>query len=135
MKHGGNFSFAKLAGLSGNSLPFFRPLDHAYLRNRVVIDPRVTELLAPPSLSDIDPAQITTATQVTVTGSGFAATPSLRLEGTLLDYELIGEQFVSGTEVSGWVISVQVPDGTYDLVLTNPDGQSDRLVDAVVVGP
>ena len=135
MKHGGNFSFGKLAGLGGNPLPFFRPLDHAYLRNRVVIDPSVTELLAAPSLTGISPAQISSTSQVTVTGSGFASTPSLRLEGALLNYELIGEQYISETEVRGWVIAIQVPDGSYDLVLTNPDGQSDRLSGAVVVGP
>jgi len=135
MKHGGNFNFAKLAGLDGNSLPFFRPLDYAYLRNRVVIDPRVTKLLPAPRLTGVSPAQINSTSQLTVTGSNFAATPSLRLEGALIRYELIGEQFVSATEASGWVISIQVPNGTYDLVLTNPDGQSDRLSNALVVGP
>ena len=46
---------------------------------------------------------------------------------------MVGEQFISGTEVTGWVISIQVPADTYDLVITNPDGQTDRLPDAVLV--
>ncbi|MAE29948.1 MAG: hypothetical protein CMJ87_13350 [Planctomycetes bacterium] len=135
MKHGGNFSFGKLAGLSGYSLPYLRPLDHAYLRDRVVIDSSVTALLWPPTLSDVSPSQITSTTQITVTGLGFADTPRLQLESDTTTYELIAETFVSMTEMTAWVISIQVPPDTYDLVITNPDGQTDRLLDAVVVGP
>ncbi len=133
MKRGGSFSFAKLAGLQGEPLPVLRALDFAYLRDRVMVRPEVTALLFPPSLSGVTPSLISSSLKVTVTGDRFVATPKLRLVGPSYSYELAGEALLSATQMTGWVISAQVPDGTYDLVVENPDGQTAQLPAAVTI--
>jgi hypothetical protein len=135
MKHGGTFNFARLAGLQGNPLPFLRALDFAYLRDRVMTDASVTQLLPPPTLSGVTPNHLTTSAVVTVTGTNLAATPSLRLRSATYTYHLIGEQWLSSTEMTGFVSYLQVPPGLYDLVLENPDGQEAALLAAVTIGP
>lgn len=135
MKHGGTFNFARLAGLSGNPLPFLRSLDFAYLRDRVMTDASVTQLLPPPALTGIVPNHLTASAVVTVTGSNLAATPSLRLRSASYTYQLIGEQWLSSTQMTGFVSYLQVPPGLYDLVLENPDGQEAALLAAVTIGP
>jgi len=72
---------------------------------------------------------------VTVTGSNLAATPSLRLGNATYTYNLIGEQWLSSTQMTGYVSYLQVPPGLYDLVLENPDGQEAALLAAVTIGP
>jgi hypothetical protein len=137
MKQGGAFTFAKLAGMSGYPLPYFRPLDFAYLRDRVILDPAITALLMPPSVAGAAPASVAQPTniQVTVTGSEFAATPRLELVNESFNYQMAGVSWVESSQVQGWVVSVQIPPGSYDLVLTNPDGQADTLADAFTVLP
>jgi hypothetical protein len=135
MKQGGSFTFAKLAGLGGHPLPFLRPLDFAYLRDRVMLDARITELLPPPAVDAVTPTSIDTSVQIEVVGTGFAATPSVRLVNETYSYETIGESLESETLVRAWVISSQVPPGTYDLELQNPDGQTASLPDGIVVTP
>lgn len=46
----GRWQFSKLAGTSGYPLPHSRPIEHAYLRSRIVQDSSVTQLLAPPTV-------------------------------------------------------------------------------------
>jgi hypothetical protein len=135
MKHGQTFSFARLAGMGGNPLPFLRPLDFAYLRDRVMTDPKVTQLLPSPQLTGVTPGQLLASGLLTVTGSGFVATPALRLENASYNYNLLGEALVSSSQATGWVTYIQVPPGLYDLVLENPDGQDARLAGAVRIGP
>lgn len=133
MKAGNAFTFAKLAGL-GYPLPVFRPIELAYLRDQLVLAPQVTQLLAPPLLTSVAPWQITGSSQiVTIRGSGFAAIPSVRLRNPLYTYPAIGEALQSGEQMTCWVIPGQVPDGTYDLEVTNPDGQQAVLPAAVEV--
>ena len=55
MNAGNTFTFDRLAGLNGNPLPYFRPIDYAYLRDRVVIDSAVTLLAYPPVVSSVTP--------------------------------------------------------------------------------
>ncbi len=133
---GNTFTFARLAGLEGQALAVLRPLDFAYLRDRVVVDARVTGLYFPPNATSVAPASVPPGTnkQLTVLGSGFRATPSMRLENDAFVAQLMGESFVSATEVRGWVLSSQALPGTYDLVVENPDGQTTRLPQAVSVG-
>jgi len=133
MKHGGSFNFARLAGLGSHPLPFLRALDFAYLRDRVMTDPRVTVLLPPPDLAAVSHALITTSTKVTVTGAGFAATPALRLVNPGYTYNLVGETLLSEGEMTAWINPSQSPAGLYDLLLENPDGQTDVLPGAVTV--
>jgi hypothetical protein len=123
MKGGPYLKFQDLAGLAGKPLPFFRPLDFAYLRDRAVIDPLVTALLPPPVATGVGPTLVVSDTWITVTGSGFAATPSLRLVSAELEYDLLFVQLVSSSQVRGFLSFSQVVGGTYDLRITNPDGQ------------
>ena len=134
MNGGGQFSFAELAGAAGEPLAEFRPLNHAYLRDRVVLDPSVSVLLAPPSVASISPNVVNTTFQtVTITGEGFADTPALVLSNPTYTYHAIGEQFLSDTQMTAGIVRGQIPPGLYDLTVTNPDGQIGWLPQAVTV--
>jgi hypothetical protein len=123
MKAGPSVKFQHVAGLGGNPLPFFRPLDFAYLRDRAVIDSRVTALLAPPVVTSAEPTLLTGSAWITATGSGFSGTPRMRLVSASYTYELISETLLSSTQVKGLVSFSQVPTGSYTLSVENPDGQ------------
>jgi hypothetical protein len=73
-------------------------------------------------------------TSVTITGSGFVATPRvyLRASGGALT-QLAGAAFVSDTSISA-VIPANLADDTYDLVVVNPDGCAGSLAGFKVVG-
>jgi hypothetical protein len=58
-------------------------------------------------------------TNVTITGSNFQRTPSVRLGG----HPLINVSFVDATRLLA-VVPASLPAGTYDLTVVNPDGQS-----------
>jgi hypothetical protein len=132
MRAGGNFTFASLAGLSG-PLPFFRPLDFAYLRDRIRTDSKVTQLLAPPTLDSVSPSVFASSVTLAISGGGFAPTPRIRLESPGFNYELIGEAYQAPGSISGYVSRLQVLPGVYDLAVQNPDGQWARLPAAVEV--
>lgn len=134
MNAGNTYTLARLSGLEGEPLAFFRPLNHAYLRDRVVLAPKVTALLPPPKVTAVNPSLIANdLTAVTVTGRDFAATPALRCVNYGYVYNMIGETFVSESEVTGQVFRPQVVPGVYDLELENPDGQKSVLADAITV--
>ena len=76
-----------------------------------------------------------TSAVVTVAGTNLTAIPSLRLRSASYTYHLIGEQWLSSTQMTGYVSYLQVPPGLYDLVLENPDGQEAVLPAAVTIGP
>jgi hypothetical protein len=99
--------------------------------------PSSTALLAPPTLAGLTPATVATPTnvQVTVTGTDFAATPTLDLVNGSFLYPLTGVTFVEPAELQRWLLSIQVAPGTYDRLLTNPDGQSDTLPKPFTVLP
>jgi hypothetical protein len=135
MNAGSTFTFARLAGLEGQPLAVFRPLDFAYLRDRVVVDAKVTGLYYPPTASSVSPTTVPpgTNTLLAVQGADFRATPSMRIENGAFVAQLQGESFVSASEVRGWVLPSQALPGIYDLVIENPDGQTARLVQAVTL--
>jgi len=134
MKAGNTFNFAKLAGLGSYDLPGFRPIELAYLRDRVVLAPQVTQLLPPPLLTSVTPWQITGSSQlVTIAGSGFAAIPAIRLLNQSYTYSAIGEAWQSAQQMTCWVLPGQLPVGTYDLEITNPDGQKAVLPSSVQI--
>jgi hypothetical protein len=124
MNQGGSFNFAKLAGLSGHPLPFFRALDYAYLRDRVMLDSKVTQLLAPPAITDVSPSAISGTVQLQVTGTNFANPVKIRLVDPPASHEALGEAFVSDTLVTGLVFSISIPPGSYLVQVENPDGQT-----------
>jgi hypothetical protein len=134
MKAGGTFNFAKLAGLGYYALPAFRPIELAYLRDRVVLAAQVTQLLPPPTLTSVFPWQITgSSSLVTITGSGLAAIPAVRLVSSDYAYSALGEAWLSAQQMTCWVLPGQVPVGTYDLEVTNPDGQQAVLPASVQI--
>lgn len=132
---GSSFSFAELAGAEGAALPRLRATNHAYLRGRLILDDRVTELVGPPEVAGVAPQTLDLSTfaleELTVTGEGFRATPSLRLLGPVI-HPLTDEVLVDATELTGLASTPEIAPGTYDLELTNPDGQADVLPAAVV---
>ena len=73
------------------------------------------------------------ATQISVFGEGFSGTPEINLVSESFVYHVIGETLVSEQLVTGWVIRPQIPSGTYDLAVTNSDGQVAVIADAIVV--
>jgi hypothetical protein len=135
MNAGSTFTFARLAGLAGEPLAAFRALDFAYLRDRAVVDAKVTGLYFPPTATSVSPTTVPpgTNTLLTVQGADFRATPSMRIENGAFVAQLQGESFVSANEVRGWVLPSQALPGTYDLVVENPDGQTARLAQAVTL--
>lgn len=137
MNAGYTFTFAKLAGLDGHPLPFFRPIDYAYLRDRVVIDPAVTVLAFPPVVTGVTPSTINPSgwTQIYVNGSGFLPTPVIRLINASYTYNLLGEYLLSSSQVRGSVSYFQIPPGVYDIELKNPDGQISVLPQSLTVPP
>lgn len=134
MKAGNTFNFARLAGLGSYALPTFRPIELAYLRDRVVLAPQVTQLLPPPILTNVVPWQIEGTSQlVTISGGGFAPIPAIRLLSPGYNYNALGEAFQSAQQMTCWVLPGQVPAGTYDLEVTNPDGQKAVLPASVEI--
>jgi len=123
MKPGQNSSFSSMAGLSGFPLPYLRPLDHAYLRDRLVRDEKVGALLAPPQITSLSPMSITTDGFLTITGVNFAPGASAELVSTALQFPLLFMQFDSETQIRGFVSHAQVVPGFYFVVVENPDGQ------------
>ena len=96
-------------------------------------DVQITTPLPPnpvPTLAGIAPESGSpdAATPVTVTGTGFAGEPSLRLGATWLE-DVVA---VSDTEITA-VVPAGMGAGTYDLVLYNGDCQEATLPDAFTV--
>jgi len=135
MNAGNTFTLSRLAGLNGNPLPWFRPIDYAYLRDRLVIDGAVTLLAFPPVATSVTPNLINPSgyTQIFVNGSGFLPTPVIRLINASYTYNVPGELLLSSSQVRGWVNYSQILPGLYDLELKNPDGQTVVLPAAVGV--
>lgn len=141
MNPGPSFTFDELVGGGGKPLPRIRELNWAYLRGRIVLDPLVTGIYPPPSLSYGAPGQYSLSgppvVSCTVHGSGFieaSQTPQLRLIGPL-SLSLVNEVLVSPEEVTGTLSVLQLAPGIYDLELVNGDGQKAVLTDAVEVVP
>ena len=136
MNAGNTFSLDKLAGRAGHSRPGLRPLNFAYLRDRAVIDPRVTAILPPPVVNGVSPPLVADWLVVlTITGEKFVDTPEVRLIGEDGIYDCIGETLVSAQEMTATVVKLQVYAGTYDLELTNPDGLKAVLPASVEILP
>lgn len=68
------------------------------------------------------------ATTITISGSGFVATPSAHLNNVLLT----NVTFVNSTTITA-TVPVDLPGGVYTLTVTNPDSQSTNLVSAFTV--
>jgi len=138
MNAGPSFSFAELAG-QAPTLPRIRELSFAYLQGRLVLDPRVTGIFPPPVLDACAPETLSLSNGPyvvvqTCTGQGFVETPAIRLKGPLI-LPLSGENLVSSQELTATISVLQLAPGTYDVELTNGDGQVVILPEAVEVLP
>jgi hypothetical protein len=134
MNAGNSFSFESLGGLAGHPLPKFRPLNHAYLRDRAVLDPLVTAILPPPTLTSVTPGTVTSSLQtLTLRGTAFVATPSVRVRSGAFTHEAFSEVWVSSVEMRATVSKSSLYPGTYSVELTNPDGQWIALPATLIV--
>ena len=138
MNEGQSFSFARLAGLEGESPPRIRALNWAYLQGRLVLDPAVTGIYPAPSVQGFDPPTLSrsgpVSVPVTVVGQRFLPTPTIRLLGPL-DFNVLVPTFGDATELTGLAVSSFLDVGTYDVEVTNPDGQVALLPAALTVTP
>lgn len=131
MKAGNTFNFSKLAGLGSYGAPVFREIELAYLHDRVVLAPKVQQLLVPPTVTEISPSVLTgTSAVVTITGAGFTATPDVRVVLPGFAYSAPGETWLSPEQITAWVVRSQMIPGLYDVEVTNPDGQQDVIPEA-----
>ncbi len=134
MKAGNTFTFAKLAGLDGFALPAFREIELAYLHDRVVLAFQVTALLPPPMVAAVSPGVVdASSVLLTITGTDFVATPSVRAVLPTFSFGAIGESLQSPEQLTAWVVRSQMISGLYDIEVTNPDGQQAVLPDALLV--
>ncbi len=141
MNAGNTFSFSELAGLNGEPLPTFRPLNYAYLRDSVVIDPMVSLIANRPLLAGVDTVLLVELVEeITVSGMGLfevaatGAVPQVRLVSEGWSYNCVGEIFVSDNQVRATVVTPQLIPGVYDVEVMNPDGQVAVLPGALYFG-
>lgn len=143
MNPGASFSFESFAGRGGFPLPTFRPLNAAYLRDRIVISPNVTGLFPPPVVSAVSPDPAVypgpyTGMQITVHGADFFATtgpPLVQLitQGDPTPNRVQNVQVLDADTLVGSINPLSVPPALYDVRVTNPDGQGTVLVDGLLV--
>ncbi|MCG8588430.1 MAG: hypothetical protein MJE66_03995 [Proteobacteria bacterium] len=146
MNAGGSFTFQELTGRGGESLPVFRPLNWAYLRNRVALNVQVTGLFPPPVVDAVEPNPVVfpdpfTGVPVTIRGADFLNDPvpptvSLVIEGDPTPNPIQNVTWVDAETLVGTVQPALVAPGLYDLRFVNSDGQRIERVDFVeVAGP
>jgi hypothetical protein len=86
--------------------------------------------IAPPAVHAVTPSfgPVAGGTPITITGTGFADTPTVTLEGQpAADVTLLDAQTLTATTPA-------LAAGPTDVVVTNPDGQSGTLEDGFVFG-
>jgi hypothetical protein len=141
MNQGGSFSFDEITGRYGSPLPAFRPLNWAYLRDRIALNNQVTGLFPPPTLTSVtpNPASIPQGQQtavVTLHGTDFLETPvvvELITAGDPTPNDLLNVTFVNSETVTGVVNKFVVQPALYDVHLINADGQEVTLLDGLEV--
>jgi hypothetical protein len=141
MNQGSAFSFDEMTGRAGNPLPVFRPLNWAYLHDRVALSTQVTGLYPPPVVNAVVPNPVVYAGQnasVTFQGTGFLAVPgppviTLATAGDPTPNAVLNVVVVDGQTVTGTLNKFQVPAAVYDVRFVNPDGQETTLVQGLTV--
>ncbi len=141
MNAGASFSFDEIAGRNGEAPPGFRPLAQAYLRNRVVLNQLVTALYPAPGLVAVTPNPVSypggqVTASITVDGVDLVGTPTVDLRGVGFPTwdSVQNVSLVSSTQLTGTINAfVVIPGFTYDVRVTNPDGQSAVLPAHLVV--
>ena len=115
----------------------FGPDDPIWTTNAAVLEVGLTVFPAP-TVTSVDPDSVLAGAGVTIHGDDFLA-----IEGDTCTVEIVvgvdttaltGVTFVDSTQVTARV-PAGMPVGTYDVVVTNPDGQSGTLEDGLTVIP
>jgi hypothetical protein len=141
MSPGPSFSFDDLAGSGGAPLPRLRALNFAYLQGRVILDARVDGIYRPPMIESASPAVISTdgplLAVLELRGRGFRPSATVVLRGPtdlLLNQAatLEGRDGAKDTLVGNLLAPTLLP-GSYDIEVTNPDGQQATLKAALEV--
>jgi hypothetical protein len=140
MNRGGSFTFGEMIGRGGYPRPVFRPLNWAYLHNRIAPNSQVQALYPPPTLDSVEPAVVSFPSgiqNVTVTfrGAGFVAPPTieLRTAGDPTANEVLDPALVDEWTVTGVINKFFVPPAVYDVHFINGDGQAVTLAAGLVV--
>ncbi len=142
MNAGGSFSFEEITGTGGIPLPVFRPLNWAYLRDRIVLNGNVWGLFPAPTLSSVAPSWVDPepSALLTITGTGFLPKPNgappavhLIVEGDPTPNAVIGVVLVNPQTITGTVSKYLAPPALYDVRVTNGDDQVVTAIDALVV--
>jgi hypothetical protein len=129
-----------MTGRGGHSLPAFRPLSWAYLRDRIALNSQVQGLYPPPTLDSVEPAVVsfpqgTQSVIVAFRGAGFVAPATIELfaAGDPTPNQVLNPVVVDEGTVTGIVNKFFVPPAVYDVHFVNGDGQAVTLVAGLVV--
>jgi hypothetical protein len=139
MNRGGSFSLAEISGRKGKAVPRFRPLNWAYLHDRIVRSEVVTELLPPPRLTRVVPSPASFGPErrrtLSFRGEGFAGTPVIELRSAMdgTPSPVLDVVRIDAHTVTGVIDSLLVSPGVYDIRLVNADEQIVTLEDGLVV--
>jgi hypothetical protein len=139
MNDGASFSFAEVSNTGGRSFPVFRALSWAYLRDRVVLDPKVNGLYPAPAVTGVDPGSAAYGSGdsiiVTITGHDFLAGAAVQLStaGNPAPLPVLDLVWVDTQTIIGTVYAPVAAPGVYDLRVVNPDGQVAELASALVL--
>ncbi len=141
MNAGTEFSFNEITGRGGESTPAFRPLNWAYLRDRVALNDDVTELLPPPLVDSVLPGLLVFSStspenqQITLAGENFAQPASVELVDpqSPLPMPTFGVTVVDPQTLTAVVNRYFVAPGLYDVRLVNGDGQVSVLEQSLQV--
>lgn len=87
-------------------------------------------LAAPPQLLSVSPSVVTAGEEITVSGEGFASGATVEIGAVAAESVTVHN---AGQATA--TVPADMAEGLYALTITNPDGQSDTLVDALTVSP
>ena len=133
MNPGRSFSFAQVAGIADAGLARFRPLNWAYLRDRIAPSDLVTGLHPAPLLLRVEPPSVSRGErdlQLRFVGENFLAgrvPPRIELVGgeasapapaLVLEVAIVDRETLRGSLERAWL-----PRGVYGVRYVSPDGQ------------
>jgi hypothetical protein len=137
MNSGSAFTYERIVGAAGTALPAIRPLNAAYLRNRLMLKSNISALLPAPALTSVTPNPAVYAggtVTITLHGSSFYGVPTVLLKRTgVTPKQVQGITLIDPNTVQGTVNQFQAGTGTYDVELTNPDDQAVLLTNGLTL--
>ena len=139
MNAGPSFTYDEMTARNGQPVPMFRPMNWAYLRDRIAPNADVTGLFPAPELHSVSPNPASfggsSTLLLTFRGEGFVPTPVIELlpEGSPIPSPVTGVNWVDDETVTGTILSFFVPPGTYDVRFLNGDGHEMIVEDALTI--